>query len=220
MSPPHKRLLVTLHATRRIPHGDSCLVQAMSVWSVKTRHAPSGHRKGDRVYRLTTALIHYTNIPPPPPAPQRNLVHDANATSAQMLEVHPARVGTVLLLEREEWSLAKSLRQATNEIRPPLSTPAAPSCFPFISPLHVSPSCFPRLAKHLPSASRLVQAQILPGWGKGRRAPSRHWKDARVYGPEDCTDMREVNSPCPTNFLDSYGVKNVTERLWRWGYLY
>ena len=35
------RMLLTLHATRRTPHGDSRLVQAMSAWSVEIRRAAS-----------------------------------------------------------------------------------------------------------------------------------------------------------------------------------
>ena len=47
---------LTLHATRRTPHGVSRLVHAMPAWSVKTRHAPSQHcrMRGSIPYRHTT----------------------------------------------------------------------------------------------------------------------------------------------------------------------
>ena len=47
------RMQVTLHTTRRIPHGKSRLVQAMSAWSVKTRRAPHRHSRDARVYDHT-----------------------------------------------------------------------------------------------------------------------------------------------------------------------
>ena len=49
---------LTLHATRRTPHGASRLVLAMSAWSVKTRRAPSRHRKDARVYGPTATAMH------------------------------------------------------------------------------------------------------------------------------------------------------------------
>ena len=45
----HTRMQCTLHATHRTPHCASRLVQAMSAWSVKTRHAPSRHSRNARV---------------------------------------------------------------------------------------------------------------------------------------------------------------------------
>ena len=56
----------TLHATRRTPHGASCLVQAMSTWLVKTRRAPSRHSRDARVYGHTTTAMHKLSTPPPP----------------------------------------------------------------------------------------------------------------------------------------------------------
>ena len=56
---PHKsRMQLTLHATRPTPHGASRLVQAMPVWSVKTRRAPSRHGRDARVYGHTTTVMH------------------------------------------------------------------------------------------------------------------------------------------------------------------
>ena len=55
---------LTLHATRRTPHGAPRLVQAMPAWQMKTRHAPSRHCKDARVYgHTTTAMpgIEYTS---------------------------------------------------------------------------------------------------------------------------------------------------------------
>ena len=57
---------LTLHANRRIPHGASRLVLAMSAWSVKTRHAPSRHYRDVRVYGHTTTAMHYMGTPPLP----------------------------------------------------------------------------------------------------------------------------------------------------------
>ena len=70
---------LTLHATRRTPHGTSRLVQPMSAWSVKTRRAPPQHCRGARAIPHTTMVIPLrpsirlwprTNIEyPPPPQP-------------------------------------------------------------------------------------------------------------------------------------------------------
>ena len=49
---------LTLHATPQTPHGASRLVQAMSAWLVKTRHAPSRHCRDARVYGHTTTAMH------------------------------------------------------------------------------------------------------------------------------------------------------------------
>ena len=46
---------LTLHATRQTPHG---AVQAMSAWSVKTRHAPSRYCRDARVYDHSTTAMH------------------------------------------------------------------------------------------------------------------------------------------------------------------
>ena len=67
----HKRFLVglmqlTLHATRRTPHGVARLVLAMSAWSVKTRRAPSRHCRDARVYGHATTAMHHNEYPHPP----------------------------------------------------------------------------------------------------------------------------------------------------------
>ena len=59
------RMQLTLHATRLTPHGASRLVQAMSAWSVKTRHAPSRHCRDARVYDHTTTAMHEIEYTPP-----------------------------------------------------------------------------------------------------------------------------------------------------------
>ena len=64
------RMQITLHGTRRTPHGASRLVQAMSAWLVKARHAPSRHCRDARVIPLwsyDTAMHEYRVHPPPPP---------------------------------------------------------------------------------------------------------------------------------------------------------
>ena len=66
------RTQFTLHSTRRTPHGASRLVQAMSVWLVKTRRAPSRpsrhSREGLWSYDYGQAQTSYT----PPPSPSIN----------------------------------------------------------------------------------------------------------------------------------------------------
>ena len=57
------RAQATLQATRRTPHGASCLVRAMSVWSAKTRHGTVGMRVS---LALRTTATHDTITPPPP----------------------------------------------------------------------------------------------------------------------------------------------------------
>ena len=55
------------HATRRTPHGATCLEKAMSAWSMKTRRAPSRHRRDARVYGHATTAMHDLSTPPPGP---------------------------------------------------------------------------------------------------------------------------------------------------------
>ena len=59
---------LTLHATRRTSHGASCLVLAMSAWSLKTRRVPSRHCRDARVYGHATTGMHDICTPPPSPA--------------------------------------------------------------------------------------------------------------------------------------------------------
>ena len=61
------RMPLTLHTTRRTPHGALRLVHAMSAWSVKTRRTPSRHRRDARAYGLKTSAVHEMSTPPPPP---------------------------------------------------------------------------------------------------------------------------------------------------------
>ena len=60
------RMQLTLHATRRTPHGASRLVRAMSAWLVTTRRAPSRHSRDARVYGHTTTAMHKLSTVPPP----------------------------------------------------------------------------------------------------------------------------------------------------------
>ena len=68
-NPPHKRFLalgrvqLTLHATRRIPHGASRLVQAMPVWWAKSRRAPPRHCRNVRGCGGTTTAMHDMSTP-------------------------------------------------------------------------------------------------------------------------------------------------------------
>ena len=61
----YHRMQLTLHATRRTPHGASRLVQAMSAWSVITRRAPSWHGRDATVYGPTTTAEHDNEYPRP-----------------------------------------------------------------------------------------------------------------------------------------------------------
>ena len=79
------RMQLTLRATRRTPHGASCLVQATSAWSVKTRRAPFRHCRDARVMVVRLRLCMILNTPPP-------------ALQG---------VGTVLRLERDACSMVK-----------------------------------------------------------------------------------------------------------------
>ena len=60
---------LTLHATRRTPHGASRMVQAMSARLVNTRRALSRHSRDARVYGLTTPAMLKLSAPPPPQPP-------------------------------------------------------------------------------------------------------------------------------------------------------
>ena len=82
----------TLRATRRTPHGASRLVQAMSVWLVKPRRAPSRHSRGARVYGHTTTAMHKLRTPPPPLPHWMALVHvDGAGPSNFVFEPFPHR---------------------------------------------------------------------------------------------------------------------------------
>ena len=61
------RMQFTLHATRRTLNAGSRLVQAISVWLVKTRRAPSWHGRDARDYGHTTTAMHKLSTPYPPP---------------------------------------------------------------------------------------------------------------------------------------------------------
>ena len=54
---------LTLHATRRSPHGASRLVRAMSTWLAKTRRAPSRHCWDARVCDHKTSAVHDMSTP-------------------------------------------------------------------------------------------------------------------------------------------------------------
>ena len=89
------RMPLTLHATRPAPHGASRLVQAMRVWSVKTRRAPFRHCRDARVYGYTTTVMCDT---PPPTAPRR--LDDLTCVRQTALEI--ARSLVVGYIEEED----------------------------------------------------------------------------------------------------------------------
>ena len=61
------RMQLALYATRRTPHAASRLVQAISVWSVKTRPAPYQRFIDARINGLeTTAMYQMSELPPSP----------------------------------------------------------------------------------------------------------------------------------------------------------
>ena len=83
-----RRMPFTLHATFRTRHGGSRLVQAMSVWLVKTRRAPSRHSRDARVEGLWSydhghAQTEYT--PPPNILPQTSATAENNRTLGTLL---------------------------------------------------------------------------------------------------------------------------------------
>ena len=57
------KVLITLHATRRTPHGDSRLLDATFAWSVKTRPAPSRIRRDASIYGHMTTGMHVNEYP-------------------------------------------------------------------------------------------------------------------------------------------------------------
>ena len=80
---------------------------------------------------LNAANLYDAALPPPPPPPCRRnrtgieyvnsfyVIYGKGVMSAQMLEVSLLGVGTVLRFERDAWSTAECIRQATNEYAPP-----------------------------------------------------------------------------------------------------
>ena len=58
------RVQTTVRATRRTPYGASCLVHAMSAWSVETRRAPPRHCMDARVNGLKTTATQGKSTPP------------------------------------------------------------------------------------------------------------------------------------------------------------
>ena len=68
-----RKVLLTLHATRRTPHGASRLVDAMIAWSVKTRPAPSLIRTDAGVYGHMTTGMHDNEYAPPQNCAQLDL---------------------------------------------------------------------------------------------------------------------------------------------------
>ena len=67
------KVLITLHATRRTPHGGSRLLDATFAWSVKTRPAPSRIRRDASFYCHMTTGMHDNEYPPPPKLRQLHL---------------------------------------------------------------------------------------------------------------------------------------------------
>ena len=79
---------LTLHATRRTPHGASRLVQAMSAWSAKTRHAPSrqcSDMRGSMVIRRPCINIEDT---PPPAPPRQRAILPSIFTNEREFQIH------------------------------------------------------------------------------------------------------------------------------------
>ena len=85
-----RRMHFTLHATRRIPHDASRLVQAMSAWLVKTRRAPSRHSRDARVNGHTTTAKHNLSTPPPPRA---RLVYGHKTTAMHEMSTPRLQLG-------------------------------------------------------------------------------------------------------------------------------
>ena len=95
------RMQLTLHTTRRTPHGTSYFVQETSAWSVKTRRAPSRHCRDAREEWLYDFMAMHDNEYAPrsrhcslPPAFSRLFQNEAlevtASGSADHLEASPA----------------------------------------------------------------------------------------------------------------------------------
>ena len=83
------KMQLTLHATRRTPHGASRLVQAMSAWSVKTLRGPSRQCRDARVYGHTTTTVHdneHTHTHPLPRPHARSFIYQANPEQSKHLQ--------------------------------------------------------------------------------------------------------------------------------------
>ena len=61
------RMQLTLHRTRRLPHGASRMVHAIATWSMNTGRASAQHCRDARVYRHTATAMHENDYPPPRP---------------------------------------------------------------------------------------------------------------------------------------------------------
>ena len=62
--PPPGRMPLTFRVVRRTPHGVSCLVHAMSAWSVKTQRASFGRCRNVGVDGLVTTAMREMSAPP------------------------------------------------------------------------------------------------------------------------------------------------------------
>ena len=88
---------------------------------------PFGHSRDARVYGRKATAIH-NNVAIDERLTRKAMrqafflcnIYRRSAPSVRMLEVSLLGVGTVLRLERDAWSMVKSLRRATNEYVPPL----------------------------------------------------------------------------------------------------
>ena len=67
------RIQVTLHVTRRRPHGASHLELMTYNRSVESRGAPSRQCRNERVHRPTTTVLNHNGyaLPPPSPVPKQ-----------------------------------------------------------------------------------------------------------------------------------------------------
>ena len=144
----------------------------MVVWSVKTRSAPSRHSRDEEMRRSmairTTTALNEVNYPP---SPSPRIAISGVATPEN-------KVNSLALL-----SLHKKVGTRCR----------SPSFERFLRAMQFTLRATQRPPHY---ASRLVQAKCLPGWRETRRAPSRHRRDARVYG-HATTAMPKLSTPPP-----------------------
>ena len=75
------QMQLTLHATRRTPHGFPHLVQGVPAWSWKTRRAPFRHYRDVRVCAYMTTAMPVNEYTSPPPLRLDTDVGSAESTS-------------------------------------------------------------------------------------------------------------------------------------------
>ena len=112
---------LTLHATRRAPHGASRLVQTMSALSAKTRRAPSRRCRDASAYGHTTTAMHDIEYAPPG-APDHGSAEEARALlslAKQRYESHQWRMMKDVVTIRRQITSTRQHRLRVERLPPP-----------------------------------------------------------------------------------------------------